>query len=99
MIKDLLNAVRENKKFVFIIGLICLIFGIMIDLSEGIFQALVERLFFNIHVWIYILFEAVGGILVSLPAVIMFNDYLKNRKNKTNKEPSIKEESKNIKKD
>lgn len=33
----------------------------------------------------------------SLPPVIMFHDYLKNRKHKTNKEPSIKEESKNIK--
>lgn len=98
MIKDLLNAVRENKKFVFKIGLICLMFGIMIDLSEGIFQALVESRFFDIHVWIYILFEAVGGILVSIPVVIMFTDYLKNRKHKTNKEPSIKEESNNIEK-
>ena len=97
MIKDLLNAVRENKKFVFKIGLICLMFGIMIDLSEGLFQALVESRFFKIHVWIYILFEAVGGILVSLPAVIMFHDYLKNRKHKTNNTSSIKEDSKNIK--
>lgn len=98
MIKDLLNAVRENKKFVFKIGLICLMFGIMIDLSEGLFDAFVEYLFFSIHAWIYILFEAVGGILISLPAVIMFTDYLKNRKHKTNEEPSIKEESQNIEK-
>ena len=99
MIKDLLNAIRNNKKFVFTIGLICLIFGIMLDLSEGIFDAFLESLFFYFHACIYILFEAVGGILISLPAVIMFNDYLKNRKHKTTITPSLNEESKNIEKE